>query len=130
VRVVDPDTLPEMAMIVAVPTETPLARPLLSTIATDVSDEIQVTLVVISGVVPSEYVPTAVNCWGIPVPTDMLGLAGVTSMEIRVGVTVRVADPDLIPELAMIVAVPIDTPFARPLLPTVATGVLDELQVT
>ena len=52
-------------------------------------------------------------------------------MDFRVAlVTVRVADPDIIPKLALIVAVPTETPLARPLLSTVATGVLDELQVT
>ena len=41
----------EVAVMVAVPAETAVARPLLSTVATDGFDELQVTCVVISWVV-------------------------------------------------------------------------------
>src|SRR5262249_680116 len=44
-----------------------------------VSEELQVTAVVSSAVLPSEKVPVAVNCWGKPAAT--LGLAGVTSSD-------------------------------------------------
>ena len=115
--------------MVAVPAATAVARPLLLTVATDVLDELQVTCVVISWLVPSEYVPEAANCW--VTPTGMLGLAGVTDMEDRVAeVTVRVVLPEILPEVAVMVAVPAATAVARPLLLTVATDVLDELQVT
>jgi hypothetical protein len=43
VRVVDPRILPEVALIIAIPTERTVARPLPFTVATDVSDELQVT---------------------------------------------------------------------------------------
>ena len=56
-KVVFPESLLEVAVTVAVPGATAEARPLLLTVATDASDEIQVTCVVISWVVPSEYVP-------------------------------------------------------------------------
>jgi hypothetical protein len=46
----------------------------------DTFDESQVTCVAISRLVLSEYVPEAANCW--VVPTGMLGLAGVTDMEV------------------------------------------------
>jgi hypothetical protein len=62
VRVVLPEIPPEVAVMVVVPTETPMARPVLSIVATDVSDQPQVTCVVISWLVPLEYVPVAVNC--------------------------------------------------------------------
>ena len=52
--------------MVAVPAATPVARPLLLTVAADVVDEVQVTCVVIFWVVWSEYVPVAVNCWVTP----------------------------------------------------------------
>jgi hypothetical protein len=61
----------------------------------------------------------------------MLGLAGVTIMEDRVaGVTVKVVLPEIVPEAAVMVEVPGARAVARPLLLTVATEVLDELQVT
>ena len=66
VRVVFPEILPEVAVMVAVPAATAVARPLLFTVATDVLDELQVTCVVISWVVPSEYVPEAANCLVFP----------------------------------------------------------------
>jgi hypothetical protein len=50
VRVVLPETVPKVAVMVTglMLALTPVARPLLSMIATDVLDELQVTLVVIS----------------------------------------------------------------------------------
>jgi len=62
VRAVFPETVPEVAVMVVVPTVTAVAKPLALTVATDVFDEVQVTDVVISWVVPSENVPVAVNC--------------------------------------------------------------------
>ena len=54
------------------------------------------TCVVISKLVPSEYVPEAVNCWVIPAGT--LGVSGVTDIEDRVAeVTVRVVFPEIRP---------------------------------
>ena len=53
---------PEVAVMVVVPAVRAVARPLRLTVATEVSDELQVTCVVISWVVPSEKVPVAVNC--------------------------------------------------------------------
>ena len=58
-------------------------------------------------------------------------MAGVTDMEERVAeVAVRVVLPEIIPELAVMVALPAATAVARPLLLTIATAVFDELQVT
>ena len=83
---------------------------------------------VISKLVPSEYAPEAANCWVNP--TGMLGLTGVTDMEDSVAeVIVRVVLPDLPPKVAVIVAEPVATAVARPLLLTVATDVFDEPQV-
>ena len=48
VRVVFPEILPEVAVMVAVPAEVAVARPLPLTVATDVLEECQVTCVVIS----------------------------------------------------------------------------------
>ncbi len=54
VRVVFPEMLPEVAEMVDVPTATPVARPLLLTVATNIFDDLQVTWVVISRLVPLE----------------------------------------------------------------------------
>jgi hypothetical protein len=116
--------------MVAEPAATPVASPLLLTVAVGVLDEVQVTCAVISCVVESEYVPVAVNCW--VAPTALLAVAGVTAIEDRVAaaVTVKVAVPDLPLKVAVMVAVPAALAVARPLLATVAVAVLDELQVT
>ena len=61
----------------------------------------------------------------------MLGAAGVTAMEDRVAaVAIRVVLPDMLPCLAVMVAVPTVTAVARPLLLTVAIAGFDELQTT
>jgi hypothetical protein len=54
VRVVLPETVPEAAVIVAVPAARTVARPVLPTVATAGFDEVQVTREVRSEVVPSE----------------------------------------------------------------------------
>ena len=131
VRVVLAEVLPEVAVMVARPALMAVANPLALTIATDGSDEVQVTWVVISWLVPSENAPAAINCW--TAPTGVLGgLAGVKVMEDRVAeVTVRVVLPEILPEVAVMIAVPAEpsVAVARPLVPTVTDG-FDEVQVT
>ena len=80
VRVVFPETVPTLAVMVAVPAARAVARPLLLTVATVVSEELQETWVVISPLGPIANVPVAVNCW--VAPTDMVALAGLTAMEV------------------------------------------------
>jgi hypothetical protein len=65
----------------------------------------------------------------------MLGLAGVIAMDTSVaGVTVNVVDPDVLPNVAVIVVEPAVTDVARPLEPDallmVATPAVSEFQVT
>jgi hypothetical protein len=65
----------------------------------------------------------------------MLGLVGVTAMDTSVaGVTVRVVEPDILPDFAVTVVEPVATEVANPLEPAallmVATAAADELQVT
>ena len=120
VNVVDPDILPDVAVIVVEPVVTEEAKPLepaaLLMAATPVADEFQVTAVVRSWVVLSEYVPVAVNC--LVVPLTMLGLVGVTAMDMSVAeVTVNVVDPDIVPDVAVIVVVPTAAEVASPLEP-------------
>jgi hypothetical protein len=137
VRLVVPEMLPDVALIVAEPAVTDVARPFepaaLLMVATAVLDELQVTDAVRFCVVLSEYVPVAVNCWLVPGP--MLGLAGVTERETRVaGFTVRLVVAEMLPDAALIVVEPAATGVARPLDPAalliVTAPVFDELQVT
>jgi len=66
VSVVDPEILPDAAVIVVEPAATEVASPLepaaLLMAATDSSEELQVTVVVRSCVVLSENIPMTVNC--------------------------------------------------------------------
>jgi len=129
VRVVFPEVVPELAVIITVPAATAVANPLVLMVATEGLDEPQVTDSVILWLDPSENVPVAVNCW--VAPTSRLGLDGVTPMEDRVAeITVNVTLAEKVSEVAVIVEVPAATAVAKPLPLTVATAGLDELQVT
>jgi hypothetical protein len=129
VRVADPDFPLKAAVIIAEPAATPVARPLPVTVAVPVLDEVQVACVVRFKVDPSEYVPVAVNCW--VAPTTMLAVVGVTAIEERVvAVTVMVVFPEILPEVALMMAEPAAMAVVKPVLLTVATEVFDELQVT
>ena len=62
----------------------------------------------------------------LPAATD--AVAGVTEIEINAAaVTVKVAEPVIAPEVAVIVAVPCATLVANPLLLTVATEVAEDV---
>jgi hypothetical protein len=56
-----PEILPRDAKMLAVPTANGVATPLVSIVATEMSDELQVTCEVISRCVPSVYVAVAMN---------------------------------------------------------------------
>src|SRR6186713_685444 len=106
VSVVEPETAPDVAVIVLEPTSAPVARPsepaAFEIVATAVSDELQVTAVVRSCVEASVYTPVAVNC--CVVPLAMPGRAGVTSIETSVAAEiVNVVEPETAPEVAVIV---------------------------
>lgn len=129
VRSVFPDTSPDAAVMVAVPTPAPVASPALSIVAVDASDVVQVTDEVRSWVVLSVKVPVAVNCFFVP--SDMLGFAGVTAMDVKAApVTVSTVVPDILPDVAVIVVVPMASPDARPELSTVAMALSDDDHVT
>ena len=76
----------------------------------------------------------AENCSVVPEAIE--GLAGVTEIETRArtGVTVRVVEPEMFPEVAVIAVVPAATEVAIPFDPAalliVATELVEELQVT
>ncbi len=60
----------------------------------------------------------------------MVGVAGVTEIEVRMGVTVSVAVPLTPLNDAVTVAEPAATPVARPDALTVATAALEVVQLT
>ena len=60
----------------------------------------------------------------------MVEPVGVTAMESKVGVTVRLAEPRMESDAAVILAWPEPSPKARPVLLIVAILVAEELQVT
>src|ERR1700735_2504679 len=129
VSVADPRRAPEAALMVLVPAATPVANPPVVIVATLVVPELHVTELVKFCVELSEKVPVAVNCCFAPTLTE--GFAGVTAIDTSVAaVTVRVVEPLIAPETALIVLVPGATPVAIPPVVMVATPVVAELQVT
>ncbi len=77
----------------------------------------------------SEKVPVAVNCCFVPLAIE--GFAGVSAIDTSVaGVTVKVVDPVMPPETALIALVPVATPVANPPAVIVATPVVAELHVS
>jgi hypothetical protein len=91
--------------IVVVPLATPVTKPEEPTVAMFVAEEPQEAMDVISCEVPSEYLPSAVNCWLVPtgknaVPGEIAALTNVGA------VTVRVAAPVNVDRVAVIVVVP------------------------
>ena len=123
-----PLTEPELAVIVVKPVPTLVARPVVSTVATDEDDEDQVTDWS-HCVLPSSKFPTAVN--SCVVPSAMDGIAGVTEIEIRcAATTVNVEVSVKEPTVAVIVVEPAATVVANPALLMVATVVEEDVQVT
>lgn len=127
-----------MAVIVVEPNLwSAVARPFepgaLLIVAIEVSDELQVTTVVMSLLLLSEYIPIAVNC--MVSPKCAIGLWGVTFIETRVTVvTVIVVCPAIFPNVAFIEVVPPESEVAKPWDPTVLLIVAiegtEELHVT
>jgi hypothetical protein len=96
---------PEFAVIVALPTPTPVAKPPAVIVATAVEDELQLTVPVKFCLLPSLNVPVAVSCWLIPSAIEKF--TGVTDKEANTGsVTVNGEEPLTVPAVAVIVAIP------------------------
>ena len=122
-----PPTEPEVAVMVEEPAPRPVATPTALMVATARFDEVQVTEALRFAVVPSVKVPVAVN--GSVVPSTMLGLAGVTAIEVTTAaVTVSVVVPLTLPAVAVMVDEPVASVEASPVV-IVATARLDEVQV-
>lgn len=132
--VVDPETVPDVAVIVVLPTPAPVAKPPETIVAIEVCDELQVAEPVRSCVLPSLYVPVAENCCVFPFA--IVGFDGVTAIDTNVAaeVTVRLLDPVIVLDVALIVDVPAASAVAKPCVPLelliVAIVCLLELQLT
>jgi len=125
-----------VAVIVVEPVTADVANPLLPAallmVATFRDEEFQITDAVKFCVVLFEKNPVAVNC--SVVPGAILGLACVTEMDTSTAeVTVSFVEPEMLPNVAVIVVEPIAADVALPLEPAalvmVATFVDDELQI-
>lgn len=105
------------AVMLVVPLPSPVTAPFAKIAATDEFELVQVTLEVMSAVVPSVYVPTAANCSDAPTPKSE-GKAGVTAIEAKPDVeviTVKVTAGLVIPDsLAVMLVLPTATPVAKP----------------
>jgi hypothetical protein len=128
-RIVEPVTIPEVALIAAVPVAALCASPVLFTEAVETVSEAHVTVEVRSWVLPSVNVPVALNC--CLVPSAMEGFAGATAIEdSTAAVTVNVVMPLIDPELAVILAEPVPTlvpsPWVFVALLTAATAGVSE----
>lgn len=103
VRTAELLTEPNDAVIVVWPGANPVARPPVLIVATDGVEELQLTELVRSCVLPSLNNPVALN--DCVVPEAIVGFAGATVMVERVaGVTVRTVEPLTEPAVAAIVA--------------------------
>ncbi len=129
-NVVDAETPLRVAVIVADdPPDTAVASPVLETIVTTpVAEELQLAVPVTSVVLPSLYVPSALYCTVIP--AFVVWSAGAIVIATKVGVTVRVVAPDVLPDVAVIVVIPAETADASPELLIVAIFVADDDQAT
>ncbi len=120
---------PRVAVRVVLPAATVVARPALSTVATDVGDELQVTPLTRSCVDRSLYVAVTVYCWLMPMPS--VSPSGVIEIEVMVGlVTVRVVLCVTLPSVAVMVVEPAATLVTSPVASMVALEGADELQLT
>jgi len=110
-------TVPEVAVMFAVPIATLCASPPLLIVAVEGVSEDHVAVPVRFCVLLSVNVPVAVNCWLVPFAID--GAAGVTAIETSTAeVTVSVVDPLTEPVVAVIAAVPSPTLLAKPCVGT------------
>jgi hypothetical protein len=125
----DPDFPSLVAVIVAVPCDTPNTAPDAGlTVATSVLLELHVTIRLVT-TVPLTSLTVTVSV--VLVPETMLIDGGATVTVPTGGTrTVRIVDPDFVSLVAVIVAVPGVTPVTTPEDDTVATPVLLDAHVT
>ena len=109
---------PDVAEMVVVPGASAVTNPPGAIVATAVEDELQLTAPVRSCVLPSVYVPVAVNC--CVVPKGIVGFFGLIAIEANVaGFTTNVAVALTEPELTPMIVVPSPSVVANPAVPGV-----------
>ena len=129
VKLVEPLTDPNEAMIVLVPVVRLVATPWLLMVAAPGFEEAHKADAVMSCVLLSLNVPVAVNC--LVLPTAMLEFGGVTAIATKLApVTVKLALPVTDPEVAEIVACPAANALTRPEESTEAVLLAEEDQLT
>ena len=102
---VEPESALSVAVRVAFPELTLVAKPPLVTLRMLEADELQLTDAVKSSVDPLVKIPLAENCCAMP--TAIVGFAGDKAIEVNAGgVTVRLALALMLPELAVTEVVP------------------------
>src|ERR1700683_201795 len=126
-------TVPEVAVMLAVPIARLCASPAFLIVAVETASDDHVAVLVRFCVLPSVYVPVAVNCCIVPNAID--GVAGVTVIDTSVAaVTVSSVALLTVPEVAVIFALPSPTLLASPCvgaaLLIVATPGVSELHCT
>ena len=115
VKPVEPVTVPEAAVTLAVPVPMLVARPVLFTVTVASVSDAQVAVALRSCVLPSLKVPVATNCCVVPKAIE--GFAGLTAIDSRTAaVTLMVVLPLTDPELAVICADPVPNVEASPLV--------------
>ncbi len=123
-----PVTEPEIALIVADPVPTEVARPEELTVAVPGTDDVHVTDVK-SCVLPSSKVPTALNCCSVPKAIETA--FGSTSIDMRcAATTVKVVVSLRDPTVAVMVVCPAPAVVATPEPLILATELEAELHVT
>jgi hypothetical protein len=127
VSVAVPEIVPNVAEIVVVPGATATANPAGLMAATVGADDAQVTVEVMFWVVPSAYLPVAVNCCWATGASVTVG--GVTAIETSGFATVSVVLPTTAPEAAVMLLVPTATAVARPDVLMVATEEVTVIQL-
>ena len=109
-------TSDKAAVILVLPIAAPVAKPTEEIVAILVSELTQVTLEVISAVVPSAYVPVATNSCVEPTP-KLSGVVGVTAMADKAGAGIifKATIGLVLPEtVAVTFVLPTATPVATP----------------
>lgn len=82
-RVAEPVTPADVAVMIVVPWPTLLARPPAPTVATVKEEVVHLAELVRYCVLPSLKVPSALNCWVSP--NEIEGVPGVTEIDLRIG---------------------------------------------
>src|SRR5579863_3641197 len=115
--------------MMAVPAETAVTTPTLLTVATAVSLELNTTFETSVALVPLLNVPIAVNCVVNPAAIELAAACSVTDSS-AAAVTTTCVVPEQPPDVAVMIAVPAETAVTTPVLLTVATATLLELNTT